>query len=161
MKPLRTMQQGNISPTKVRNFALQDTNGETVELKDLVKKGKALLLFFPLAFSSTCTDEMCQTRDNMKLFNSLNTTVVGISVDSFFTLKEFKKANNLNFTLLSDFNKEVSKQFNCLYEDYYGMKGVSKRASFVINQDMEVKYEEILEESGDLPDFKSIREALQ
>lgn len=145
---------------KVSNFTLQDTNGENVVLKDLAEDSKVLLLFFPLAFSSTCTEELCQTRDNMKLYNSLSTTVVGISVDSFFTLKEFKKANNLNFTLLSDFNKEVSTQFGAIYDDYFGMKGVSKRASFIVNEQLEIEYAEVLDDSGKLPDFKSIQKAL-
>lgn len=147
--------------TKAKNFTLQDTSGDKVELKDLVENGKVVLLFFPLAFSSTCTEEMCQTRDNMKLYNSLNANVVGISVDSFFTLNEFKKANNLNFPLLSDFNREVSKEFGCLYDDFYGMQGVSKRAAFIINENLEIEYSEILEDAGNQPDFKKIREALR
>jgi len=144
----------------VQNFVLQDSNGEEVHLEQILEKGKALLLFFPLAFSSVCTDELCTARDNMKMYNSLNVNVVGISVDSFFVLKAFKKANNLNFTLLSDFNKEVSEQFDALYSDYFGMKGVSKRASFVINQDSVIEYAEILEDSGELPDFKQIQKAV-
>lgn len=144
----------------VQNFVLQNSNGEEVHLEQILEKGKALLLFFPLAFSSVCTDELCTARDNMKMYNSLNVNVVGISVDSFFVLKAFKKANNLNFTLLSDFNKEVSEQFDVLYSDYFGMKGVSKRASFVINQDSVIEYAEILEDSGELPDFKQIQKAV-
>jgi len=145
---------------KVQNFILQNSNGEKVSLDDTVNGGKALLLFFPLAFSSVCTDEMCTARDNMKMYNSLNVNVVGLSIDSFFVLKAFKKANNINFTLLSDFNKEVSAQFDILYQDYFGMKGVSKRAAFVINQDRVVEHAEVLEDSGDLPDFKEIQKAL-
>lgn len=141
-------------------FTLQNSEGEKVTLNELTKEGKAVLLFFPLAFSSVCTDEMCKTRDNIKLFNSLNANVAGISVDSFFTLKEFKKANNLNFTLLSDFNREVSEAYDTLYEDFYGMNGVSKRAAFVIDKDGTVLYEEILEDAGNMPDFGAIREAL-
>ncbi|MFO7525091.1 MAG: redoxin domain-containing protein [Ignavibacteriaceae bacterium] len=145
---------------KVSNFTLQDTKGNNVELKDLAEGSKVLILFFPLAFSSTCTEELCQTRDNMKFYNSFSTTVVGISVDSFFTLREFKKANNLNFTLLSDFNKEVSEQFGAFYDDYFGMKGVSKRASFIVNEQLEIEFAEVLDDSGKLPDFKSIQKAL-
>lgn len=145
---------------KVHNFELQNSNGENVSLDDILKDGKTLLLFFPLAFSSVCTDEMCTVRDNMKMYNSLDVNVVGISIDSFFVLKAFKKANNINFTLLSDFNKEVSTQFGVLYEDFFGMKGVSKRASFVINQDHTIEFAEVLEDSGDLPDFKQIQKAI-
>jgi peroxiredoxin len=81
-------------------------------------------------------------------------------VDSFFTLKEFKKVNNLNFTLLSDFNKNVSEMFDVLYQDFFGMKGVSKRAAFVINQDFTIEYAEVLEDAGKQPNFKKIQQAL-
>ncbi len=97
----------------------------------------------------------------MKMYNSLDTKVLGISVDSFFALREYKKSQNLNFTLLSDFNKNVSELYDALYDDYFGMAGVSKRASFVIGEDKEITYAEILEDSGQIPDFNSIREALQ
>lgn len=141
-------------------FTLQNTNGEKVDIDTLIEQGDVLLLFFPLAFTSTCTEELCSARDNMKLYNALNTTVVGISVDSFFTLKEFKKANNLNFMLLSDFNRKVSEKYNCLYEDFFGMKGVSKRAAFVIGEDGIVKYSEVLDDAGELPNFKEIQKSL-
>lgn len=145
---------------KAVNFTLLNSDRKKITLAEEVKKGKVLLVFFPFAFSSVCTDELCTIRDNMKLYNSFSTNVLAISVDSFFTLREFKKSYNLNFTLLSDFNKSISKQFNALYEDYYGMIGVSKRAAFVINQNLNIEYAEILEDSGQQPDFKAIRKAL-
>lgn len=151
-----SLKEGDRAP----NFSLQDTNGDEVELYGLLDGSKVVLLFFPLAFSSTCTEELCTIRDNMKMYNSLDTKVLGISVDSFFTLKEFKRAQNLNFTLLSDFNKEVSGKYDSLYEDYFGMKGVSKRSAFVIGGDKKVKHAEILEDSDDLPDFNAILKAL-
>lgn len=146
---------------RVNQFILKNTEGKDVSLKDLTAEKKAVLLFFPLAFSNVCTEEMCKTRDNMKLYTSLNANIAAISVDSFFTLKEFKKANNLNFTLLSDFNREVSARFNCLYEDYFGMKGVAKRSVFVINKEMEIEHYQVLEDSGKLPDFNRVQDALQ
>lgn len=145
----------------VKDFTLQDTQGKSLSLTELLENGKALILFFPLAFSSVCTDEMCHFRDNKKLYNSLDANILGISVDSFFTLREFKRANNFPFPFVSDFNKEVSRQFNVLYEDYYGMKGVAKRAAFVINKDGIVEYAEILEDSGALPDFKAIQNVME
>lgn len=146
---------------KVQDFTLQNTKGNQVSFSDIHKGENTLLLFFPLAFSSVCTKEMCSIRDNMKLYKSLNANVIGISVDSFYTLREFKKANNLSFPLLSDFNKEVSSQFDVLYEDYFGLKGVSKRAAFVIGENMIVKYAEVLEDSGLMPDLKAIQKALE
>jgi glutaredoxin-dependent peroxiredoxin len=146
----------------VDNFTLQDSEGKPVSLKDLFVSGdKVVILFFPLAFSGVCTEELCQARDNMKMFNSLNTNVAAISIDSFFVLKEFKKANNLNFPLLSDFNKEVSEQFGVLYQDYFGMKGVSKRSVFVIDKGLRVIHSEVLEDSDLMPDFKAIMSALR
>jgi peroxiredoxin len=146
---------------KAPEFNLQDTSGKYISLESMLGEQNVLLLFFPLAFSSTCTEEVCSIRDNLKIYDSLSTKVIGISVDSFFSLKEFKKSNNLNFTLLSDFNKEASEAYGVLYEDFYGMKGVSKRASFVINETGVIIYKEVLEEAGDLPNFKAIIEAIR
>lgn len=147
---------------KALEFSLNDTGGKEISLADLQNKGKGdtLLLFFPLAFSRICTDELCTTRDNMKFYNSLNANVAAISTDSFFTLREFKKLNNLNFILLSDYNREVSAKYGALYEDYYGMKGVSKRAAFIIASDGIVKYAEVLDDSDKQPDFKAIQKSL-
>lgn len=145
--------------SKAPDFTLQNTEGKEVSLSDFRGKN-VVLLFFPLAFSSTCTEELCSTRDNMKLYNSMDAEVVGISIDSFFTLKAFKKAENLNFTLLSDFNKEIAQAYDAFYEEYFGMKGVSKRASFIIDKEGIIKYCEVLEDSGDLPDFKAIHNEL-
>lgn len=141
---------------KAPDFTLKNTEGNDVSLSDLRKGSDVVLLFFPLAFTSVCTDEMCHMRDNMKLYNSLNARVAGISVDSFFTLKEFKKSQNLNFTLLSDFNKVVSGAYNSLYDEFFGMRGVSKRSAFVIGEDGYIKYSDVLEDAGKLPDFNAI-----
>ena len=91
------------------NFSLQNTEGEKISLSQLTKKQNVVILFFPLAFTSTCTNEMCAMRDNMKLYKSHDAKVVGISVDSFFTLKEFKKAENLNFTFSVILTKKPPK----------------------------------------------------
>jgi len=152
------LNEGDTAP----EFKLTSTTGDPVSLQDLQDKsdGDVLLIFFPLAFSSVCTDELCTMRDNMKFYDSLDTTVAAISIDSFFTLKEFKKANNLKFPLLSDFNKEASEAYGVLYEDYFGMKGVSKRAVFIVGNNGKIKYKEVLEDSGKLPDFKEIQKRL-
>lgn len=145
--------------SRAPDFTLQNTEGQEINLSDFQGQ-KVVLLFFPLAFSSTCTEELCIVRDNMKLYSALDAKVLGISVDSFFTLKAFKKAQNLKFTLLSDFNKEVSRKYDVLYDDYFGMKGVSKRATFVIDKQGTIRHREILKDSGELPDFKAIQRAL-
>ena len=151
----------NINSDIVFNFTLQNSEGKSVSLKELTGTGnRVVILFFPLAFSGVCTEELCQTRDNMKMFNSLNAAVVAISVDSFFTLREFKKVNNLNFTLLSDFNKEVSELFGVLDDDYFGMKGVSKRSAFVLDDNFKVLHSEVLDNADLIPDFNAIINSL-
>jgi peroxiredoxin len=146
---------------KAPDFTLQDTEGQEITLSKILGQEHLLLLFFPLAFSPTCTDEMCEMRDNMKFYNSLNAKLIGISVDSIFSLKAFKKAQNLSFTLLSDFNKEVSEKYGVLYDEFYGMKGVSKRAAFLIDENRIITYAEVLDDASKLPDFSAIQQALR
>lgn len=127
------------------------------------KKGKnLLLLFFPLAFTSTCTEELCSVRDNLERYSQLNTEVYGISVDSVFTLRKFREEQKLNFDLLSDFNREASQAYDCLYAEFIlGMKAVSKRASFVVDSKGVLRYSEVLRNANDLPDFNALRRFLQ
>lgn len=142
------------------DFTLYDSDRQQFTLS--AQKGKAiLLLFFPLAFTSVCTAELCSVRDNLKIYESLHATPVGISVDSTATLNKFKEDQGLNFTLLSDFNKEASRAFDAIYEEWgFGMKGVSKRAAFVVDKDGVVQYAEVLENAGEQPNFTAIKEAL-
>lgn len=141
-------------------FKLQNTERDFVQLLDYRDKRNVLLLFYPLAFSGVCTTELCSTRDNLKIYESFDAEVLGISIDSFFVQKAFKESQNLNFQLLSDFNKEVSKAYGVLYEDYFGMKGVAKRSAFVIDKRGIIRYAEILEDSSKIPDFDLIQNAL-
>ena len=142
------------------SFKLIDTEKNEVSLEDY--RGKNLVvLFFPLAFTGVCTTELCTIRDDIQSYNDLGTDVVAISVDSFATLGKFKEEQNLNFPLLSDFNKEVSSQYGAIYDEFvFGMKGVSKRSAFVVGPDGTLKYAEVLESAGDLPNFDGIKGAL-
>lgn len=142
------------------NFTLYDSEKKQVTLAD--QKGKnVVLLFFPLAFTSTCTKELCGVRDNIAFYNNVNAVVYGISVDSLHTLGRYKQEQGLNFTLLSDFNKDVSAAYGSLYEQFsYNMKGVSKRSAFVIDKDGIVHYAEVLENAGEIPDFTAIQATL-
>jgi peroxiredoxin len=143
------------------NFKLFITDKKEVSLSDL--KGKnVVLLFFPLAFTGTCTAELCSVRDNYSIYNDLNAVVFGISIDSIFTLGKFKEEQKLNFDLLSDFNKEASSAYGSLYHDFiFGMKGVSKRSAFVIDKEGKLQYAEILEKASDLPNFEAITSCLE
>lgn len=145
---------------KAPDFTLQNTQKEPVKLSDYEGEKNIVLLFFPLAFTSVCTAELCNARDNMKVYESLDAEVLGVSVDSMFTLEVFKKSQNLNFQLLSDFNKEVAKEYGVLYEEFFGMHGVSKRSAFVIDKEGVIKYAEVLEDAGNQPDFNAIQETL-
>ena len=142
------------------DFNLFDTDKNKFTLSEC--KGKnVLLLFFPQAFTGVCTKELCAVRDDIARYNSVNAEVIGISVDSVFTLKKFKEDQGYNFTLLSDFNKEVSTTYGSLYIDWIlDMKGVSKRSAFVIDKEGIVRYAQVLESAGDLPDFTAINEVL-
>jgi peroxiredoxin len=121
-----------------------------------------LLLFFPQAFTSVCTQELCGVRDNIGRYSNAKAQVLGISVDSVFTLDQFKNSQQFNFPLLSDFNKEVSGAYGALYQDWIlDMKGVSKRAAFVIDREGHVRYAEVLENAGEVPNFNAIHEILE
>ena len=143
------------------DFSLYDSDKNKVSLSDY--KGKnVLLLFFPQAFTGTCTKELCSTRDNIAAYNQANAQVLGISVDSVFTLAKYKEEQQLNFPLLSDFNKETSAAYGALYDSFvFDMKGVSKRSAFVLDKDGIVRYAEILEKATDLPDFEAVQNTLK
>ncbi len=147
---------------KAPDFTLFDTDKNKVSLADQ-KGSNVVVLFFPLAFTGVCTAELCNVRDNIGSYNSTNAKVFGVSVDSLFTLGKFKAEQNLNFPLLSDFNKEAAKAFGVLYETFpaFEMQGVSKRAAFVIDKEGVVQYAEVCATPGDLPDFVEIHKTLE
>ncbi|MBL7883078.1 MAG: redoxin domain-containing protein [Bacteroidia bacterium] len=146
--------------TKAPEFKLFNTEKKEISLADY--KGKnVLLLFFPLAFTGTCTAELCAIRDDIQNYNDVNAVVLGISVDSLFVLAKFKEEQKLNFDLLSDFNKEASTAYYSIYDEFiFGMKGVSKRSAFVIDKDGIIRHIEVLEKASDVPDFKLVKETL-
>jgi len=143
------------------DFTLPDHDKNMVTLNSL--KGKnVVLLFFPAAFTSTCTKEMCQTRDELSFYNGMNAAVYGISVDMPFTLAKYRLDNQINFPLLSDFNKDVITAYGCKYDNWIlGLKGVAKRSSFVIDKEGVIRYAQILENASDYPDFDGIKKALE
>jgi peroxiredoxin len=143
------------------DFSLYDSDKNKVTLSEN-RGAPVLLLFFPFAFTGTCTAELCSVRDNISIYNGVSARVFGISVDSLFTLDKYKAEQGLNFPLLSDFNKEVSAAYDSLYEKFgFDMRGVSKRAAFLIDDEGVVQYAEVLENAGEQPDFKAINESLR
>jgi peroxiredoxin len=143
------------------DFSVYDSDKNRVILSQM-KHQNVLLLFFPFAFTGTCTRELCSVRDSIILYNHVNARVFGISVDSIYSLAKYKQEQKLNFPLLSDFNKEVSISYGCLYDTFsYDMKGVSKRSAFVIDKYSIIQYAEVLEIATEVPNFQAIQHRLK
>mgnify|MGYP002623126314 CR=1 FL=1 len=155
------LKSGNNAP----DFSLKSktANGlEDVRLSDELNKGKkVVLLFFPLAFTGVCQDELCTVSGGLDAYEALNASVFGISVDSPFAQEGFAKAAGIKIPLLSDFNKEVSEAYDVLFEDLLGFKGVSKRSAFVVNSDGSIAYSWSSDNPKDLPSFDAIQDALK
>ena len=151
----------NLTPGQMApDFTLYNTDKNKLSLSDLRGKN-VLLLFFPQAFTGVCTKELCAIRDDISRYSNVQAAVIGISVDSVFTLKRYQEDQQYNFPLLSDFNREVSALYGTLYENWIlDMKGVSKRAAFIIDRSGKVQYAEVLENAGEMPDFEVINEKL-
>jgi len=151
------LQVGDPAP----QFTMVSSEKTEISLSDFRGK-KVVLHFFPFAFTSTCTAQLCEMRDSFGYYEGLNAQILAISVDSPYTLAKFKEANNYQFPLLSDFNKEVSPAYGAWYEVFnLGLKGVSKRAAFVIDEDQNILYAEVLDVAKELPDFGAIAEAVK
>ncbi len=147
---------------KAPGFTLFETRDHAINLQDYTGKKNVLLLFFPLAFTSTCTKELCCVRDDIGKYNNETTEVLGISVDSVYTLKKYKEEQHLNYPLVSDFNREVSENYETIYDSFtpMGMKGVSKRSAFIIDKKGIIQYAEVLENAGEIPNFAQIDKKL-
>ena len=134
------------------DFTLMNEDRQPVTLS--AQRGKPVLLaFFPAAFSSVCTKELCTFRDSFASLGQSHAQVYGISVDTFFALKAFHDAQHLTFPLLSDFNKEVMRDYGVVNENMIGLKGIAKRAVFVIDGQGFVRYREVLEDARNEPDY--------
>ena len=151
-----SVQIGQAAP----DFTLKNTDMEDVQLSSFQGQKNVVLLFVPLAFTGVCTKELCSVRDNLNSYANLNAEVLGISVDSPFSQKAWKEQENLNFALLSDFNREVVQSYGTQY-DLGAFTGVSKRSAFVVDKQGQVQYAEVLDNAGDLPNFEKINETLQ
>lgn len=146
--------------TQAPDFTLLNQDRQPVQLSDAVKRGPVVLAFFPAAFSRVCTKEMCTFRDAFQQLGNLSATVFGISVDTFFSLKAWANEQQLTFSLLSDFNKEVITKYDVRNEDLYGLKGVAKRAVFIVDQSGSVRYREVLDDPTKEPNYAQLKEAL-
>ncbi|MBI2619125.1 MAG: peroxiredoxin [Ignavibacteriales bacterium] len=146
---------------KAPEFTLFDTNKNPKSLKEFLGK-KVVLAFYPGAFTGVCTKEMCSLRDNMAKLNELDAQVVGISVDAPAANKAFASQNNLQFPLLSDYTRAVSRQYGGIHEDFGGLTGytAAKRSVFVIDKQGAVRFAWISENPGREPDYSEITKAV-
>ena len=141
------------------DFTLTNQDREAVTLSAL--KGKPVVLaFFPAAFSGVCTKELCTFRDSMAQLGQAKAQVFGVSVDTFFTLKAFQDQQKLTFPLLSDFNKTAIRDYGVFNEDMIGLKGIAKRATFVIDKDGIVRHAEVLEDARNEPNYEAVFKTL-
>lgn len=145
--------------TPAPDFTLMNQDRQPVTLS--AERGHPVVLaFFPAAFSSVCTKELCTFRDSLASLNDARAQVYGISVDTFFALKAFHDSQKLNFPLLSDFNKEVIRDYGVVNPDMVGLKGIAKRSVFVIDREGVVRHREVLDDARNEPDYGKVKAAL-
>jgi peroxiredoxin len=148
---------------KVPEFTLPDTDRKTRSLGEFTKQGTTMLAFFPFAFSGTCDKEMCTFRDDFGTLQALGAQLVGISVDSSYSLKAFAQTYNLQFPLLSDFNKKVTKLYGVLQDPWVGLgfRGVAKRSVFLVDERGILRYRWVTDAPSDEPPYQEVTKAAQ
>jgi len=148
---------------KAPSFSLFDQDRKLRSLYEFCSKSKVVLAFFPGAFTSTCTREMCSFRDSVAKLSRLNAQVVGISVNDPFTLKGFAERNSLNFPLLSDYRRTAITEYGVQLPDFAGLKGytVAQRSIFIIDRDEKVRFSWVAADPSIEPDYKLVEEELR
>lgn len=152
-----TLRPGDSAP----RFSLPDGPGHEVDVGAEIGRRPVVLLFFPLAFSPTCTDEMGAIRDDWSRWEELDAALFGISVDSPFVVRKFRCELDLPFPVLSDFNRAVAGEYGVLYEEFYGLEGVARRAVFVVGLDGRVAYAWVSDDADVEPDYEAVRAAVE
>ncbi|MCY4352307.1 MAG: redoxin domain-containing protein [Gemmatimonadetes bacterium] len=150
---------GNRAP----DFTLKSKSGdmEDISLSDYRDEKNVVILFFPLAYTGVCTDEMCSVSGGLADYDALDAQVLGISVDSPFAQEAWAEKEGITIPLLSDFNKEVSAAYGSQFEDLIGFKGVAKRSAFVVDKSGVVRFASVSDDPTELPDFDAIKACLQ
>jgi peroxiredoxin len=149
--------------TKAPDFNLKSKQASgllDVKLSNNLGKKNTVLLFFPLAFTSVCTQEMCDITAGLNSYSGLNADVIGISVDSPFSQEAWAQKEKIGVTLASDLNKETARAYGTLLPDLLGLGAVSARAAFVVDKQGVIRYSEQTPTPKDLPNFSAIRDAL-
>ena len=149
--------------SKAPDFTLKSKNASglvDVALSKNWGKKNTVLLFFPLAFTSVCTSEMCNVTAGLSEYSGQNADVIGISVDSPFAQEAWAQKEKIGITLASDLNKKTAQAYGTLLPDLIGLGSVSARAAFVIDKNGIVQYSEQTPTPKELPDFKKVMETL-
>ncbi|MEN9841687.1 MAG: hypothetical protein RL376_1487 [Verrucomicrobiota bacterium] len=149
--------------TRAPDFTLKSkTSDGLVDVKLSANFGQkqTVLLFFPLAYTSVCTAELCDITSGLSSYASLGAEVIAISVDSPFAQEAWAKKENIKITLVSDLNKETTKAYDVLFPGLAGIGDTSARAAFVIGKDGVIKYSEQTATPKDLPNFEAVKAAL-
>src|SRR5437764_1511192 len=149
--------------SKAPDFTLKSKKSSglvDVKLSDNFGKKNTVLLFFPLAFTGVCTQEMCDITAGLNAYTGVNADVIGISVDSPFAQEAWAQKEKIAVTLCSDLNKKTTEAYGTLLPDLMGLGAVSARAAFVIDKSGVIQYSEQTPSPKELPNFKAIKETL-
>ncbi len=148
---------------KAPEFTLPDLDKKVRALNEFTQQGTVVLAFFPFAFSGTCDKEMCAFRDGFGTLQSSAAQLVGVSVDSTYALKAFAQTYNLQFPLLSDFNKKVTKIYGVLQDPWVGLgyKGVAKRSVFLVDRKGILRYKWVTDIPSEEPPYPEVMRAAQ
>ena len=149
--------------SKAPDFTLKSKQASglvDIKLSDNFGKKNTVLLFFPLAFTGVCTQEMCSVTGGLNVYTELNAEVIGISVDSPFAQDAWAQKEKLSLKLASDLNKKTAEAYGVLLPDLIGLGAVSARAAFVIDKQGVIRYSEQTPTVKDLPNFEAVKQAL-
>jgi peroxiredoxin len=155
--------------TKAPDFTLSTKTADgpkQIKLSDNFGKRNTLLLFFPMAFTGTCTSEMCEVSTGMNVYDGLNATVYGISGDNPFAQEAWAHKEKITVPLLSDYEHNVAKEYGVMYDSFLpqmnlGMSGVPKRSAFVVDRNGVIQYAESNDDARQLPNFEQIKAKLE
>ena len=155
--------------TKAPDFTLSTKTADgpkQIKLSDNFEKGNTLLLFFPMAFTGTCTTEMCEVSAGLNGYTNLNAAVYGISGDNPFAQEAWAQKEKIIVPLLSDYEHKIAKEYGVMYDSFLpqmnlGMSGVPKRSAFIIDKNGVIQYAESNEDARQLPNFEKIKAKLE
>ncbi|HEX4920442.1 MAG TPA: peroxiredoxin [Candidatus Bathyarchaeia archaeon] len=148
---------------KAPSFTLSDSERKPRSLQELLRpNGATLLAFFPGAFTSVCTKELCTFRDSLAEFTKFNAQVVGIDVNDPWTNKAFAEKNGLNFPILSDYGRDIVRQYNVFHENFGNLKGytAAKRSVFILDPHGVVRYKWVSDDPGKEPNYEELKKAV-